>query len=92
MVASYPRLSHRYYALKAKVMGKTRLDHWDRNAPLTAAIPRRYGWDEARGMVLESFDGARAALRRPPPRASSTSPGSTPRRGPASSRAPTRTR
>jgi oligoendopeptidase F len=37
-------------------MGRTRLDHWDRNAPLTAAAPRRYGWDEARAMVLESFD------------------------------------
>jgi oligoendopeptidase F len=55
VVASYPRLSHRYYALKAKVMGRPRLDHWDRNAPLTAAQPRRYGWEAARSMVLESF-------------------------------------
>jgi oligoendopeptidase F len=37
-------------------MGRTRLDHWDRNAPLTSAMPRRYGWGEARGMVLESFE------------------------------------
>ena len=56
VVASYPRLSHRYYALKANLMGRKRLDHWDRNAPLTAAAPRRYGWGEARGMVLESFE------------------------------------
>jgi oligoendopeptidase F len=56
VVASYPRLSHRYYALKAKIMGKARLDHWDRNAPLSAAPPRRYGWEQARAMVLESFD------------------------------------
>jgi len=56
VVSSYPRLSHRYYALKAKAMGKSRLDHWDRNAPLSSAPPRRYGWEEARGMVLESFD------------------------------------
>jgi oligoendopeptidase F len=56
VVASYPRLSHRYYALKAKVMGKSKLDHWDRNAPLSSAVPRRYGWPEARQMVLESFD------------------------------------
>jgi oligoendopeptidase F len=56
VVASYPRLSHRYYALKAKAMGRPRLDHWDRNAPLTSGAPRRYGWDEAREMVLESFD------------------------------------
>jgi oligoendopeptidase F len=55
VVASYPALSHRYYALKARVMGKAQLDHWDRNAPLTAAAPRRYGWDAARGIVLESF-------------------------------------
>jgi oligoendopeptidase F len=57
VVASYPRLSHRYYALKAKVMGREKLNHWDRNAPLTAAQPRRYGWEAARTMVLESFDG-----------------------------------
>jgi len=56
VVASYPRLSHRYYALKARVMGRRQLDHWDRNAPLTAAAPRRYGWEAARSMVLESFD------------------------------------
>src|SRR5262249_47772056 len=31
--AAYPRLSHRYYALKARWFGKKRLPHWDRNAP-----------------------------------------------------------
>ena len=55
VVEAYPRLSHRYYALKAKVMGVPALDYWDRNAPLTAAAPRAYTWDEARDMVLESF-------------------------------------
>jgi len=55
VVESYPSISHRYYRLKAKAMGKRQLDHWDRNAPLTSAEPRRYAWDEARGMVLESF-------------------------------------
>jgi oligoendopeptidase F len=55
VVEAYPKTSHRYYRLKARVMGKSRLDHWDRNAPLTAATPRAYGWDEARGMVLDSF-------------------------------------
>jgi len=29
---AYPRLSHRYYALKASWFGKKRLPHWDRNA------------------------------------------------------------
>jgi oligoendopeptidase F len=55
VVEGYGPVSHRYYRLKAKVMGKTTLDHWDRNAPLDTAQPRAYGWDEARGMVLESF-------------------------------------
>jgi oligoendopeptidase F len=55
VVEAYGPVSHRYYRLKAKVMGKTVLDHWDRNAPLDAAQPQTYGWDEARAMVLESF-------------------------------------
>jgi oligoendopeptidase F len=55
VVEAYPRLSHRYYALKAKVMGRKTLDYWDRNAPLTAATPRSYDWTEAQGIVLESF-------------------------------------
>src|SRR3954465_1058326 len=32
--AAYPRLSHRYYALKARWFKKKKLAHWDRNAPL----------------------------------------------------------
>ncbi len=55
VVAAYPRISHRYYRLKARAMGKTRLNHWDRNAPLVAEAPRLYGWSEARSMVLEAF-------------------------------------
>jgi oligoendopeptidase F len=55
VVESYEPVSHRYYRLKAKAMGKSVLDHWDRNAPLENVQPRTYGWDEARSMVLESF-------------------------------------
>jgi oligoendopeptidase F len=62
VVEAYPKISHRYYRLKAKAMGKNRLDHWDRNAPLTAATPRAYGWNEARGMVLDSFADLDPAL------------------------------
>src|SRR5579871_5946225 len=38
--AAYPRLSHRYYALKAKWFGKKKLPHWDRNAPLPQTATR----------------------------------------------------
>ncbi|HEX2800511.1 MAG TPA: M3 family metallopeptidase, partial [Phenylobacterium sp.] len=55
VVESYATVSHRYYRLKAKVMGKKVLDQWDRNAPLDTAAPRTYSWDQARAMVLDSF-------------------------------------
>ena len=55
VVEAYPRLSHRYYALKAKIMGVEALDYWDRNAPLDAAAPRTYDWNEAQAIVLDSF-------------------------------------
>ena len=53
--AAFPRLAHRYYALKAKWMGKDRLDHWDRNAPLATAPSREIPWDEARDTVLSAY-------------------------------------
>ena len=62
VVDAYPRLSHRYYALKAKAMGRKTLDYWDRNAPLTSASPKTYSWDDAKSMVLEAFDGLSPAF------------------------------
>jgi oligoendopeptidase F len=53
--AAYPRLSHRYYALKAKWFGKKRLPYWDRNAPLPQVPTRYVGWAEARDTVLEAY-------------------------------------
>lgn len=53
--AAYPRLSHRYYALKARAMGKVKLDQWDRNAPIETTAPRGYDWAQGRELVLESF-------------------------------------
>ena len=52
---AYPRLSHRYYALKARWFGKERLAHWDRNAPLPNAPQREYAWDAARDTVLGAY-------------------------------------
>jgi oligoendopeptidase F len=53
--AAYPRLSHRYYALKAKWFGKDALNHWDRNAPLPKVPQRLIGWDEAKSTVLGAY-------------------------------------
>ena len=53
--AAYPRLSHRYYALKAKWFGKKKLLHWDRNAPLPQVPTRTVGWTEARKTVITAY-------------------------------------
>jgi oligoendopeptidase F len=55
VAAAYPRLSHRYYALKARAMGKAKLDQWDRNAPIETTAPRGYDWAAGKQLVLESF-------------------------------------
>ena len=57
VTASYPRLSHRYYKLKARWFGKEQLNHWDRNAPLPNAPERIYSWDNARDVVLTAYRG-----------------------------------
>ncbi len=54
---AYPRLSHRYYALKARWFGREKLAHWDRNAPLPDAPPRVYSWVAARDTVLDAYRG-----------------------------------
>jgi oligoendopeptidase F len=53
--AAYPRLSHRYYALKARWFGKKRLPHWDRNAPLPQVPMRSVPWNEAKDTVLAAY-------------------------------------
>ncbi|MGX1308013.1 oligoendopeptidase F [Amorphus suaedae] len=52
---AYPRLSHRYYAMKARWLGKDALDYWDRNAPLPDTDDRLIPWDEAREKVLSAY-------------------------------------
>ena len=52
---AYPKLSHRYYALKAKWLGLDRLQYWDRNAPLPDESEARLPWAKARGIVLDAY-------------------------------------
>ena len=52
---AYPRLSHRYYRLKAKWFGKDVLNSWDRNAPLPKVAQRTISWEEARDTVLSAY-------------------------------------
>ena len=55
VVDAYPRLSHRYYALKAKWLGLETMEVWDRNAPLPIEDTRIVNWDEARETVMGAY-------------------------------------
>ena len=52
---NYEKLSHRYYAMKAKWFGVDKLDYWDRNAPLPNGESGKFTWEEARATVLDAF-------------------------------------
>ncbi len=60
--SAYPRLSHRYYKLKAKWFGVEAMPHWDRNAPLPNGPTRTIPWGEARATVLDAYDGFSPAM------------------------------
>jgi oligoendopeptidase F len=52
---AYPRLSHRYYRMKARWLGMEVMNHWDRNAPLPETPQATIGWDEAKNTVLAAY-------------------------------------
>ncbi len=55
VVSAYPKLSHRYYALKAKWLGLDTLEMWDRNAPLPNEDSAAISWEVARSTVMEAY-------------------------------------
>ena len=55
VITFYPRLSYRYYSLKAKWFGVKTLKYWDRNAPLPFQSKKFYSWNDARNIVLNSY-------------------------------------
>ena len=62
VVAAYPKLSHRYYRLKARWMGLDRMQVWDRNAPLPIETPKLIDWDQAQATVLDAYAAFAPAL------------------------------
>lgn len=52
---AYPRLSHRYYKLKAKWLGVEKLNFWDRNAPLPETSKSLISWEQAKDIVLSAY-------------------------------------
>lgn len=55
VAGDFPRLAHRYYAMKAKWLGLEKLQHWDRNAPLPEDDDQQISWDAARTRVLGAY-------------------------------------
>ena len=55
VVAAFPRLSHRYYALKARWLKLDTLADYDRNAPLPKASDADIPWAQARETVLGAY-------------------------------------
>jgi oligoendopeptidase F len=55
VTGDFPRLSHRYYTLKAKWLGLPKLQHWDRNAPLPEDDDQQISWPEATRRVLSAY-------------------------------------
>ena len=55
VVAAYPKLSHRYYALKAKWLGLETMQVWDRNAPLPIEDDKLVDWSTAQEIVLSAY-------------------------------------
>ena len=53
--AAYPRLSHRYYKMKAGWFGKKSMPFWDRNAPLPFAATGQIGWNDAKSTILKAY-------------------------------------
>ncbi|WP_413710254.1 M3 family oligoendopeptidase [Rhizobium sp. Rhizsp82] len=52
---AYPRLSHRYYSMKAKWLGMGQMNFWDRNAPLPETSNAVISWNEAKDTVLSAY-------------------------------------
>jgi pepF/M3 family oligoendopeptidase len=64
-VASFPAW-RRYFAAKAKLLGKARLDWWDLSAPVGQS-KLRWDWETSRALIIEqfaTFSPAKAELAR----------------------------
>ncbi len=53
---NYANTSHRYYKIKAKILGKKTLNYWDRNAPLSKIENKKISWEEAKNLVLSAYE------------------------------------
>lgn len=61
---NYESISHRYYKIKAKMLGQKFLNYYDRNAPLAKNDEKIIRWQEAKELVLEAYGEFHPNLRK----------------------------
>lgn len=61
---NYTQISHRYYKIKAKILGKKILNYWDRNAPLSQDENKIISWEEAKNIVLSAYEEFSPEMKR----------------------------
>lgn len=61
---NYVNISHRYYKIKAKILGKKVMNYWDRNAPLSKAENKVISWESAKNLVLEAYEEFSPEMRK----------------------------
>jgi len=54
--ANYKNTAHRYYAWKAKQLGKEKLHYYDRNSPLPFDDDKIYTYDDAKDIVFNAYN------------------------------------
>lgn len=61
---NYQAISHRYYKIKAKMLGQKFLNYYDRNAPLAKSDNKPISWTKAQDLVLEAYSEFNPALEK----------------------------
>lgn len=60
---NYQKISHRYYKIKAEILGLKKLNYWDRNAPLPGEGNKVTSFNDAKNLVLEAYEEFHPKLR-----------------------------
>lgn len=55
--SNYNKLSHRYYAYKARKFGVEKLKYWDRNAPYPEQKEKNWSFDDGKEFILKAYGG-----------------------------------
>lgn len=58
VVENYKRTAHKYYEIKAKLLGKERLEYWDKNASVKKSkiLDKKFSYEEAVDITLRGFN------------------------------------